>query len=81
MATKRERRWAVVQRLKMEKGCRRCGYAEHPAALCFHHLNEGTAKAFGIRSREMSRPMQDIVNEIRKCEVLCHNCHMVEHHT
>jgi hypothetical protein len=55
--------------------CRRCGYADHPAALEFHHLGD---KDFAI-GMVANKKWGSIVGEIKKCELLCSNCHRVEH--
>lgn len=58
--------------------CERCGYSKNIAALCFHHLRD---KLFQITLRECAnRSPQALADEAAKCELLCHNCHMEEHH-
>jgi len=60
-------------RVKMRFGCRECGYKKHPAALHFNHLNQET------KSTNVSRisTWMKLKNEIRKCEILCANCHAI----
>ena len=69
----RRRRW--LQKYKMEKGCEMCGYKEHPAALHFDHLDPATKVA--PVANMMKRPIDILVAEIRKCRILCANCHAV----
>ena len=59
--------------VKMRFGCRECGYKKHPAALHFNHLNQET------KSTNVSRisTWMKLKNEIRKCEILCANCHAI----
>lgn len=58
--------------------CIRCGYSKNMAALCFHHL---TDKSFSLDSRKLSNSTwESAVEEASKCVLLCHNCHMEEHH-
>lgn len=57
--------------------CERCGYNKHPAALEFHHKNP-EQKDFSI-GRYMNKSWESIKNEINKCELLCSNCHRIEH--
>ncbi len=58
--------------------CLDCGIS-HPAVLQFHHRNR-TDKGFTIAnvvSRATS--VRQITNEIKKCDVLCVNCHAKRH--
>lgn len=58
--------------------CSKCGYNKNYAALCFHHLRD---KNFGIDVRKCSNTKwENLVEESKKCIVLCHNCHMEEHY-
>jgi len=34
----RDKRYRRINRYKLSKGCKDCGYAEHPKALCFDHV-------------------------------------------
>ena len=60
---------------KMSKGCEICGYKEHPVALEFDHLN----KADKIRdiSNMKKGNLKKLIAEVRKCRVLCANCHAI----
>jgi len=72
-----------VQRYKLFIGCTVCGYSRDPYALELAHLDgedkwcrsdEGWSHAAGKAVKyEWSR--KKIKNEIRKCKVLCANCH------
>lgn len=58
--------------------CINCGY-NHPAALDFHHVimtpnNEKVHRL--LANRSYGRVME----EIKKCVVLCANCHRIHHH-
>jgi len=64
-----------LQQIKTEKGCAKCGYNEHPAALDFNHLDP-SKKSFNIAScASLSLNLLDA--EIAKCEILCANCHRI----
>jgi len=63
--------------IKLETGCSKCGYKEHPSALHFHH-RDPSQKKFDI-SRCGYYGMEDLLNEINKCDVICANCHSIEH--
>ncbi|HWM53852.1 MAG TPA: HNH endonuclease signature motif containing protein [Solirubrobacterales bacterium] len=71
-----ERRRQVKRRLVEEAGgqCTICGFAEHPAALQFHHLDP-SAKAFHLSRRGHSRSIKRMRAEAEKCVLLCANCH------
>jgi hypothetical protein len=75
-AIRLERNKKFVRRYKLYKGCQHCGYRTHPAALQFHHLRD---KDKAIATMMKSHSLQRIKDEIRKCIVLCANCHSIEH--
>jgi hypothetical protein len=82
-----------VDLYKITNGCSVCGYNEHPAALCFDHL-PGHEKAEitknGCSKRSCAGGMfmlyskkydvEELIAEIQKCRLLCHNCHMENTH-
>jgi len=65
----------VVDAFKLAKGCIDCGYKENAAALEFDHL-PGFRKNATVASL-MYRSLKVIVEEIKKCEVVCANCHAI----
>ncbi len=57
--------------------CSKCGYAKNLSALAFHHLS---GKEFQLDVRSLSnRKLQPILEEIKKCILLRHNCHAETH--
>jgi transposase len=70
------RRRRVKEILVQEAGgcCRLCGYDRCLAALEFHHLDPG-AKGFGIAQNGAARSIERLRAEVRKCVLLCSNCH------
>jgi transposase len=70
------RRRKVKELLVEEAGgkCALCGYARHPAALQFHHLDPST-KSFGLGVRGITRAIGKLREEASKCVLLCANCH------
>jgi hypothetical protein len=70
------RRRKVKERLVHEAGgrCRLCGYSRCLAALEFHHLDP-SAKQFGVAQNGMARSIERLRAEVRKCILLCSNCH------
>lgn len=75
--------WRAKQRKLYEEykssvGCKYCGET-HPACLDFHHRNpeEKTANiSFLIRNRSF----ESVQDEIKKCDVVCSNCHRKLHY-
>jgi hypothetical protein len=72
-----QQRAAVLRRYKTLKGCLRCGYRTHEAALVFHHRNPAlktrTPSAF------LRAGWKAVRAELAKCDVLCANCHAILH--
>lgn len=60
--------------------CSRCGET-HPACLDFHHIEEKESSIANMinRSSLTSSLKEKIIAEIKKCEVLCSNCHRKVH--
>ncbi len=58
--------------------CQICGYAKSIRALTFHHRNP-SEKDFGLSDRGLTRSWEKTKNEIKKCVLLCANCHAEVH--
>ena len=59
--------------------CKLCGYNKCEKALEFHHLDPST-KLINIAKLGMTRHnSQFVLDELRKCVVLCANCHREFH--
>jgi 5-methylcytosine-specific restriction endonuclease McrA len=58
--------------------CTKCGYDKCVSALQFHHINP-SKKLFGIADSGITRTLQVQQKEIKKCILLCANCHAEEH--
>lgn len=67
----------LVKIIKESKGCSSCGFS-NAHALQFHHVdpNKEINIADAVRSGWSLRRIED---EIRKCIVLCSNCHLILH--
>jgi hypothetical protein len=80
---KKNRRFAEARRrwlteYKKQLKCIRCGKS-HPATLTFHHKKRAR-KNFNIGDAlSVKAGLKRLLSEIRKCEVLCANCHAKEH--
>jgi transposase len=70
------RRRRVKEILVREAGgkCVLCGYDRCLAALEFHHLDP-EVKSFGVAQRGITRAIEQVREEARKCALLCANCH------
>src|SRR4051794_18126446 len=69
-------RRGAKRRLLAEAGgrCRLCGYDRYAGALEFHHLDP-EQKDFGLSLRGITRSLDALRAEARKCVLLCSNCH------
>lgn len=57
--------------------CTSCGYNTNLAGLAFHHLH---GKEFQLDVRALSnRKLDSVLKEMKKCILLCHNCHAEIH--
>lgn len=67
------------QAIKLLGGCCYiCKYAKCEAALEFHHLNKDE-KDFAISARGLTRSWIKIESELKKCVLVCANCHREIH--
>lgn len=56
--------------------CIICGYSGPLRTMSFHHRNP-KEKLFGLASSELSsKTMEQIKNEVAKCDLLCIRCHL-----
>lgn len=76
---RRLRRSYWINKFKVSKGCEHCGYNTHAVALDFDHIDPST-KRFTISHRLDRGTLKSIIAEIRKCRVLCANCHRIRTH-
>jgi len=86
-------RKAIIDRYKTSQGCCICGYNKHPSALCFDHL-DGQEKHEEVKNGYSKRSSaggmyklyskkystSEIIDEIKKCRIVCSNCHMEHTH-
>ena len=86
-------RHECVDIYKITKGCAECGYNYHPSNLCFDHLpgeekSEHVKNGYSKRSSaggmyrlySKKHSAKELISEIKKCKILCHNCHMKRTH-
>lgn len=77
---------ALMNAIKLSKGCERCGFNEFAPALSFDHLDPATK--YRTKSGKVVHPsclagypQSVVLAEIAKCRILCNNCHMIYTHT
>ena len=70
---KEHRRRRHLNRYKVKCGCYRCGFNESPQALDLHHIDPETKS--GTVSAMLTNKLKDLISEVRKCVVICANCH------
>ena len=58
--------------------CALCGFDKFPEALEFHHVDPST-KEFVLSGSYLSRALPTQYSELRKCIMLCSNCHKGVH--
>lgn len=80
MTLKDKLNWVIST--KEGKSCEHCGCQPHTSALDYHHLNEKD-KLFGLsgirRFRTGEITLEMIKLEMKKCILLCANCHRALH--
>jgi len=57
--------------------CKKCGWQGNQAAMQFHH-KDSTEKDFTI-GNVANKSWDSIKDEMKKCILLCANCHAIEH--
>jgi len=66
-----------INEYKVQHGCKRCKITDS-RVLDFHHKNEQN-KLFTIGGFRRSVGFDRIQKEVKKCEVVCANCHRILH--
>lgn len=72
----------ILRAFKVKHGCQICGYNTCHWSLHFHHI-EPADKLFEISMYNRihsSKITEELHNELRKCLILCCNCHMEVDH-
>ena len=78
-ASRRKSRGDLVDNYKITHGCQECGYRKCAPALEFHH-RDSDDKLSGVGQLVSEcRPVETILAEMEKCDVLCANCHRELH--
>lgn len=74
--------WVISNRRRKKKKlvemfggmCTVCGYDKYVGALDFHHVNPKT-KDFALSVKGLSYSWDSLVQEAKKCVLVCKNCH------
>jgi len=64
-----------VDRYKLDVGCHDCGFNSEPSALDFDHLADKKHNISNMVNGGYA--VKTISVEMRKCDVVCSNCHRV----
>ena len=68
-----------LESLKEGKICLRCGFDDYKA-LGYHH-RDPTTKSFNLAdATRLGYGKKRILIEIEKCDLICANCHSIEHY-
>lgn len=70
----------IIRQYKLDYGCSVCGFNGNYAALHFHHI-DATFKEGAIAEIIKSNDYVAVLTELKKCTILCANCHSVYHNT
>ena len=73
-----EFRQSILRKYKLLKGCASCGCKKHFNVLDFAHINKATKINSISVMVKGSISFKRIKDEVRKCKILCANCHRLE---
>jgi len=79
MGRNKEQKRDFIRKYKQDKCCAFCGWNEHPEILQFHHYQAVKECDISDLLRNDSR-MELLKAEIKKCMLLCPNCHHWHHY-
>jgi len=77
-ARRKKQLLSTYQEYMSDKSCQHCGYCD-TRSLVWHHLDPKTKKNGVIQLIGKHSSWKTILEEIKKCICLCHNCHNIEH--
>lgn len=73
---RKDRRKYWLNKYKAAKGCQRCDFKGPAYCYDWHHLRD---KEFEINSEALLFSLRRLFLEMRKCILLCSNCHRIVH--
>jgi hypothetical protein len=68
-----EKRRRFINLLKMDRPCYDCGGMFEPHVMDWDHVTG--EKKFTIGANQRSHKLEDVIDEINKCQLVCANCH------
>lgn len=71
------REW--YRNLKLNLSCSLCKFS-HPAVIAFHHKDPENKEYEISIMVNMGLSKETILKEMAKCDILCHNCHAIQHY-
>lgn len=74
--TRRRALGKYVQEVKKDKSCADCKIQYHYAAMEFDHVRGTKIKCIANLVHEVV-PLQELIDEMAKCDLVCANCHRV----
>ena len=81
--SERVKKWRAITKDRMVESmggkCQCCGYNKTNRALAFHHINPNEKDLGFADTRANPKSWKKIVEELRKCILVCHNCHSEIH--
>lgn len=77
---RQEDQWQILDNFfrRLKTKCSRCDESRY-AALDFHHKDPSTKEITVAEAFRRNWNIERVKKEIEKCEILCANCHRVEH--
>ena len=66
----------IIKDEKLKRGCEKCGYKSHHAALDFDHIDP--KNKYRDIAKMHTTNIEILKQEIKKCRVLCANCHSIK---
>ena len=83
MSTESVNLWRINTKIRIVEAfggkCGICGYNKCNASLALHHINPAEKEFSFSKVRANPKSWDKIVIELRKCAMLCHNCHSEVH--
>lgn len=73
--SRREKIRNILKKIKEKAGCSDCQTMHPYYMLDFDHTGDDKIDALSVMTRWY--PIEDIMKEIQKCEVVCANCHRI----
>lgn len=70
----------IIRNYKLKKGCNYCGYRKNWRALDMDHIDPLEKKYNFSTQAHRFVSFDELHEEMKKCQVLCANCHRIKTH-